>query len=61
MDRPEEKPRSKEAREYSGWGALFGGIAGLLIGLFAGHGLAWGIGLGCVAWLVGGLVDRSRR
>lgn len=61
MPSPETAPQSPKEREYSGWIALFAGIAGVVVGLFFGHWAACGLAFGCVGWVIGGLVDRSRR
>ncbi len=53
--------RRHDADAWSGWGCLIGAILGLTIGLGFGRPVVLGFASGAVGWLVGALVDRSRR
>ncbi|MFT3867411.1 MAG: hypothetical protein QM715_02825 [Nibricoccus sp.] len=57
------KPAQSDAHPdaLSGWGALVGTAAGALIGVFFHKAVALAIGLGVTGWIVGALIDRSRR
>jgi uncharacterized membrane protein len=44
----------------SGWGAIIGAVAGIVIGLFFHQAILLGTVLGVTGWLVGALVDRAR-
>jgi hypothetical protein len=59
-----EKEKSGQAGHHdawSGWGIIIGTVTGIIIGLFVGQALLLGVGLGVLGWIVGALVDRSRR
>jgi uncharacterized membrane protein len=59
-----DKQKSAPAEHHdawSGWGAIIGAAAGLLIGLFFHQAFLLGIALGTTGWLVGAFVDRARR
>lgn len=45
----------------SGWGTIIGAVAGALIGLFCDRVILLGSVLGATGWIVGALIDRSRR
>jgi len=58
----QQKPNQPEHHDaLSGWGAIVGVIAGIIIGLFFHRAVLLGTGLGVIGWLVGALVDRARR
>lgn len=63
--KPNDKAKSAQSDAHpdalSGWGALIGTGAGALIGAFFHQALALAIALGAMGWIVGALIDRSRR
>lgn len=54
------QPPKHEAGAFSGWGTFAGAGVGLVLGLFAGHWLAWAASFAFVGWISGAMIDRSR-
>ncbi len=52
---------SHDADAWSAWACIIGIALGVIIGLFFGKALVLGAGLGTMGWIVGALIDRSRR
>jgi divalent metal cation (Fe/Co/Zn/Cd) transporter len=50
-----------EGPEFIAWGTLAGALVGAGLGIFIGHWLAWAVMLAVVGWLVGAVIDRTRR
>jgi len=58
-----DKQKSAPAQHHdacSGWGAIIGVLAGIVIGLFFHKALIFGIALGSIGWVGGALIDRAR-
>lgn len=57
---PNKSDKRRDHDAWSGWGAVIGFGAGLLVGSFFGQALVTGFLLGALGWLAGAFVDRSR-
>lgn len=46
---------------FAAWGGFAGAVVGMVIGAIAGHWLTLALILGILGYIIGALIDRSRR
>lgn len=52
---------AKPDAAFAAWGGFIGATAGLVVGLLTAHWLTWTLTAGIAGYIVGAVIDRSRR
>jgi hypothetical protein len=56
-----DKTTAKTDTAFAAWGGFIGTVTGLVIGLLTTHWLTWALIIGIAGYIIGAIIDRSRR